>query len=84
MTAYYILFDNHEQAVRLHGQLRMGGLGSVIAPTPRSVSVCCGVSLMISEEEIGAVRTFLSHHACVYRSVERVEQEFNPRRDAYC
>ncbi len=84
MTAYYILFDSHEQAVRLHGILREAGLTTAISPTPRQASVCCGVSLMVSENEIERVRAYLAGHSCVYKSVERVEREFNARRDVYC
>ncbi len=84
MKVYYILFDSHEQAVRLHGTLRQAGFSTAISPTPRQVSVCCGVSLMVPENEIERVRTYLADHSCVYKSVERVEQEFNARRDVYC
>ena len=84
MVCYYILFDNHEQAVRLNGELRSAGLRTTISPTPRSASVCCGVSLMISENEIENVRAYLACHSCVYKSVERIEQEFNAHRDVYC
>ncbi|MFB0920776.1 MAG: DUF3343 domain-containing protein [Oscillospiraceae bacterium] len=84
MVSYYILFDSHEQAVRLHGELRSAGLQASISPTPRAASVCCGVSLMISENEIENIRAYLAGHSCVYKSVERIEQEFNARRDVYC
>lgn len=84
MRNYYILFDSHEQAVQLHSQLRTAGLTSAIAPTPRAITVCCGVALLIREEDIAAVRAYLDTHSCVYRSVESIEQTFNPRRDSYC
>ena len=84
MVSYYIIFQSHEQAVRLHGELRSAGLRTTISPTPRAASVCCGVSLMISEDEIENVRAYLETHSCVYKSVERIEQEFNARRDVYC
>lgn len=84
MVSYYILFDSHEQAVKLHGQLKEAGLETAIAPTPRQVSVCCGVSLLVRENEMKSVSAYLAEHSCVYRSVERIEQELNPRRDVYC
>jgi len=84
MTAYYILFDSHEQAIRLHGTLHEAGLPTTISPTPRQASVCCGVSLMVPENEIERVRAYLADHSCIYKSVEQVEQEFNARRDIYC
>lgn len=84
MVSYYILFESHEQAVRLHAELSLAGLRTTISPTPRAASVCCGVSLMISEDKIESVRAYLESHPCIYKSVERIEQEFNARRDVYC
>ena len=80
---YYVLFNSHEQAVQLHMQLSGAGFHAEIAPTPRSVSRCCGVSLMILKEEIDSVRKYLKDKNCTYRSVERVVQNFDPHRDHY-
>ena len=83
MLNYYILFESHEQAVRLHGEFRQAGIQTAISPTPRAVTVCCGVSLLVRETEIDRVRDYLATHTCTYKSVERLEQEFNPHRDRY-
>ena len=83
MLNYYILFESHEQAVRLHGELRAAGIRTAISPTPRAVTVCCGVSLLVIEEEIEKVRDYLAGHNCTYKSVEKIEQEFNAHRDRY-
>jgi len=84
MVSYYILFDNHEQAVRLRDELKAAGLRTTISPTPRAASVCCGVSLMVKEDEIEEVRAYLAGHSCVYKSVVPIEQDLNARRDRYC
>jgi hypothetical protein len=83
MRNYYILFESHEQAVRLHGEFRAAGIRTAISPTPRAVTVCCGVSLLVEEAEIGKVRDYLASHTCTYKSVESIEQEFNAHRDRY-
>ena len=44
---HYILFPNHDNAMRLYRELKKLGVRAVIAPTPRSASKCCGVSLMV-------------------------------------
>lgn len=81
---YYILFDNHEQALKLRRALKSADLPTTISPTPREASLCCGVSLMLEETMLGAVQTYLSKHPeAVYKSIERVEQDFNPKRDHY-
>lgn len=84
MVSYYILFKNHEQAVKLHGKMREAGIKTAITPTPRAVSVCCGVALMVQEKEIDRVRAFLEPQPEAYQSIERIEQEFNAHRDVYC
>lgn len=83
MLNYYILFESHEQAVRLHGELRAAGIRTAISPTPRAITVCCGVSLLVDEAEMESVRTYLNSHDCTYKSVEKIEQEFNAHRDKY-
>lgn len=79
----YILFDNHEQAVKLHRELRDAGFAVTIAPTPRALSVCCGVAVMVDERDGEAVQNYLLSHDCAYRSIEKLEQEFNSRNDHY-
>lgn len=80
---WYILFDNHEQAVKLHRELRGAGFAVTIAPTPRALSVCCGVAVMVDGRDGESVQNYLLSHDCCYRSFEKLEQEFNPRNDHY-
>ena len=80
---YYITFENHEQAIMLLGELRAGGHRAVIAPTPREISMCCGVCVMVREDEIEAVRKHIEQHDSTFKSIEGVVQQFNPNRDRY-
>lgn len=86
MTNYhYILFENHEQAVKLKQELREAGCRATIAPTPREVTLCCGVSLMIKPEDYPAVEQYLAEHPeAVYKAVHEVSLQFDPKRDHYC
>ena len=52
---HYVLFPNHDNAMRLHRDLKKIGVRATIAPTPRAASTCCGVSLLIQEEEVRKV-----------------------------
>ena len=54
---HYVLFPNHDNAMRLHRELKALGVRAVIAPTPRAASKCCGVSLLVKEEDLGAIRS---------------------------
>ena len=44
---HYVLFPNHDNGMRLYKKLKEEGVGAVIAPTPRSASKCCGISLLV-------------------------------------
>lgn len=81
---HYILFPNHDNAMRLYRELRKLGVRAVIAPTPRSASKCCGISLMIKEEDIEAVQDCVSEHGIEILKIAAVEKDLNPHRDRYC
>ena len=83
MKNYYVTFDSHEQAIELHEDLRANGFKSVIAPTPRAISKCCGVCVMVGEAEIEGVRKHIDENVCPHRSIECVEQKFDAKRDRY-
>lgn len=82
-TYYYILFDSHEQAVKLHSKLSEEGIRLIVSPTPRVASTCCGVSLMVPESKYEQVVQYLDTHSCEYKEICKVEQEFNKNRDVY-
>ena len=81
---HYILFPNHDNAMRLYRELRKLGVRAVIAPTPRSASKCCGISLMIKEEDIETVQDCVSEHGIEILKIAAVEKDLNPHRDRYC
>ena len=80
---YYILFDNHEQAIKMHRDLQNVGIDSRIAPTPRAASLCCGVCLMIQGDEYTKLNGYLSTHPYTYREIKELKEEYIEKRDAY-
>ena len=56
----------------------------MIAPTPRSASKCCGISLMINEGDIDAVLSCVAEHGIEILKIAAVEKDLNPHRDRYC
>lgn len=80
---YYILFDNHEDAIILKRQLGGVGIDVRISPTPRVLSVCCGVSLMFHKASFKAISDYIKNNNCTYQSIQCIEQEFNGERDKY-
>ena len=81
---HYVLFPNHDNGMRLYNELKKLGVWAVIAPTPRSASKCCGISLMIKEEDIEAVQDCVSEHGIEILKIAAVEKDLNPHRDRYC
>ena len=81
---HYVLFPNHDNGMRLYNELKKLGVWAVIAPTPRSASKCCGISLMIKEEDIDAIQDCVVEHVIEILKIAAVEKDLNPHRDRYC
>ncbi len=73
---YYILFKNHTDGTAMYHALRAAGLSAQIAPTPRQLSVCCGVSLIIQPEEIPAIKKLAEEQELEYVKIEGVNNPF--------
>lgn len=80
----YVLFPNHDNAMRLHRELKALGVRAVIAPTPRAASKCCGVSLLVKEEDLGAIKSCVEEHGIEILTIAEIERDVNPKRDRYC
>lgn len=81
---YYVLFPNHDNGMRLYQKLKKEGVRSVIAPTPRSASKCCGISLLVKEEDLGKIRACVEENGIEILEIAAVEKNVNPGRDRYC
>lgn len=81
---HYVLFPNHDNAMRLHRELKALGVKAVIAPTPRAASKCCGVSLLVKEEDLEAVEVCVKEHGIEILTIAEIERDVNPKRDRYC
>ena len=81
---HYVLFPNHDNAMRLHRELKKIGVRATIAPTPRAASTCCGVSLLIQEEDVSKVEVCVKEQGIDILKIAEIEKDVNPRRDRYC
>ena len=81
---YYVLFPNHDNGMRLHRELKAVGVRAVIAPTPRAASKCCGISLLIEEEDVERIRQCIEDNDIEILEIVVVEKDINPNRDRYC
>ncbi|MBR3155047.1 MAG: DUF3343 domain-containing protein [Lachnospiraceae bacterium] len=83
---YYILFANYTQGLALLDMLKEEGLNARIAPTPRSIQgeLSCGMSLLVKQEDIDAVRSYLERSDAEYHSIVKMPCQIRPNRNRFC
>lgn len=81
---HYVLFPNHDNGMRLHRELKAEGVRAVIAPTPRSASKCCGISLLIQKDDIETVKRCIVEHGIEILDIVEIKRDIDPNRDKYC
>lgn len=67
----------------MYNAVKGAGFRARISPTPRELSVCCGISLLIEEEEVEDIRSFADENGLSYIGIEGLNNEFNNRRHRY-
>ncbi len=80
---YYILFQNHTDAMAMYRALKSRSLYAQISPTPRELSVCCGVSLLVKGEEVEQIRAIADERNLSYLSIEGLNNTFDNTRHKY-
>ena len=83
MKHYYVLFNNHTEGLALYNAVKKAGMKAQISPTPRELSVCCGISLLVQEEDVERIRTLAAEQDLGYISIEGLDNEFNNQRHRY-
>ena len=81
---FYVLFNNHENGLKLNSLLKENSLKSTISPTPRSLSKSCGISLIVEEDELEDVKRAVKENDIEIIAIESLERDINPNRDVYC
>ena len=81
---HYVLFPNHDNGMRLYQELKKLGVKAVIAPTPRSASKCCGISLIVQEEDLDQIQEGILEHEIEILKIVAIERDINANRDRYC
>lgn len=78
---YYILFPNHQEGLRLHRELKRAGVKCTITPTPRKASRCCGISLLVTEENLEAAKRIIAQCGVqiegIFKDVRKRSQVWN-------
>lgn len=84
--SYYILFANYTHGLAMQSLLKGEGLEARIAPTPRAIQgeLSCGMSLLVKEEHIDAVRECIERNQSVHHSIVEMENQIQPNRNRFC
>lgn len=81
---HYVLFPDHTTGMELYHQLKDRGIRAIIAPTPRSLSKCCGISLLVEEQDLDEIRRFIEENEIEILDIAAIENTQNIYRDRYC
>ena len=53
------MFPNHNMGLQLKRLLREQNIKAVISPTPRQASTSCGISLIVEEDDLPAIKQII-------------------------
>ena len=81
---HYVLFPNHDNGMRLYRELKKMGLKATIAPTPRAASKCCGISLIVQEEDLDKIRECVREQWIEILKIVDLESYIKANLDRYC
>ena len=80
---YYVLFQNHTDATAMYRTLRKAGIYAQISPTPRELSVCCGVSLLVKGEDVEEIKRIAADEKLGYLEISGLNNTFDNTRHRY-
>lgn len=83
MEHYYVLFENHTDGIAMYNGLKREGVKTQISPTPRELSVCCGMSLLVRKEDLDRIRAVAAEKSLEYKSIEKLYNTFDSSRHRY-
>ncbi|MBP3896120.1 MAG: DUF3343 domain-containing protein [Mogibacterium sp.] len=80
---YYVLFQNHTDATAMYRSLKSKGVYAQISPTPRELSVCCGVSLLVKGEDVDEIKRIAEEEHLGYLEISGLNNKFDNTRHKY-
>lgn len=80
---YYVLFHNHTDATAMYRSLKSKDMYAQISPTPRELSVCCGVSLLVHGEDVDKIKEIAEAEHLRYLEISGLNNEFDNTRHKY-
>lgn len=82
---WYALVDSAAEGFAAYQALRGGGFDVRIAPAPRGVQACCGMSVAFGDPtEVDAARGFAAERGLAITKFVQVVGVRDARRDRFC
>lgn len=81
---YYILFHDHTEGMALYSYLKSRDLHPRICPVPRSLSECCGMALLLTEDEAEDAQRRMEESGIGNLGIRAIPHSVDARRDRYC
>ena len=82
---YYILFPNMEHGMKLYEALKREKYKCTIVPTPRELSQCCGMSVLLSDSAQMVSAKELAEQAGVeILQIAKLPKTRDAKRDQFC
>lgn len=67
----------------MYNAVKGAGMKAQISPTPRELSVCCGISLLVQEEDVERIRALAAEQDLGYIGIEGLDNTFDNKRHRY-
>ena len=67
----------------MYRSLRSKAVYAQISPTPRELSVCCGVSLLVHGEDVERIKEIAQEERLAYLQISGLNNKFDNTRHRY-
>lgn len=82
--SYYILVPGHSEGMALYQYLKARDHSVRISPTPRMLKAQCGMSLLVKQFDIAAVKDAIAESGMRIERIVELENQIDPLRECYC
>lgn len=84
ITDYYILVHSHTTGMALYEFIRKRSIRARISPAPRAASSCCGMSILVEEPELEAVKECVNLSGIEIDKIVPLPRQIDPLRNKFC
>lgn len=77
----YILFKDVENGKKLYDLIKNNSIKATIAPTPRVLDICCGISILYDNiEDKPKIEEIIKENNIEIKGFHQIERDIDPNR----